>query len=135
MVQNNKPYTMKNPFTWAEIYVSDMSRARKFYETVLKIEMVPMETPGEINDLEMVSFPWTEGSNGISGALCKTSQVSPGGGGTLLYFACEDCSVEISRVEAAGGKVYQEKFSIGEYGFCGIASDTEGNTIGFHSMN
>jgi hypothetical protein len=24
----------KNPFTWVEIYVDEMSRAQKFYETV-----------------------------------------------------------------------------------------------------
>jgi uncharacterized protein len=125
---------MKNPFTWLEIYVSDMARAQKFYESVLKIEMIPMQTPGEFGDLEMVSFPWVEGAANISGALCKTSEMKPGTGGTLAYFACDDCAVEISRVEAAGGKVLQEKFPIGEHGFCSIAMDTEGNTIGFHSM-
>ena len=30
----------KNPFTWVEIYVDDMSRAQKFYETVLEIQML-----------------------------------------------------------------------------------------------
>jgi predicted enzyme related to lactoylglutathione lyase len=57
-----------------------------------------------------------------------------GGGGTLVYFNCGDCAVEASRVEAAGGRVYKEKFAIGEYGFIAIAADTEGNTIGLHSM-
>jgi uncharacterized protein len=37
----------KNPFTWVEIYVEDMSRAQKFYEAVLQIEMVPMQAPGD----------------------------------------------------------------------------------------
>jgi len=27
----------------------------------------------------------------------------------------------------------QEKFPIGEHGFCSVVMDTEGNTIGFHS--
>jgi uncharacterized protein len=125
---------MKNPFTWLEIYVSDMDRAQKFYENVLQITMTSMQTPGEFGDLEMVSFPWVEGKQNISGALCKTSKMKPGPGGTLVYFACDDCSVEMSRVEATGGKVLQDKFPIGDYGFCGIAMDTEGNTIGFHSM-
>lgn len=125
---------MKNPFTWVEIYVDNMSRAQKFYETVLKLEMVPMESPGEMNDLEMISFPWDENGRGISGALCKMKDMGPGSNGTIVYFACEDCATELSRVEAAGGKLYQEKFAIGPYGFCGIAADTEGNTIGFHSM-
>lgn len=64
----------------------------------------------------------------------KTESMRPGTGGTLVYFACEDCSVEESRVEAAGGRVLQPKMSIGEYGFCSIVMDTEGNSIGLHSM-
>lgn len=124
----------KNPFTWIEIYVDDMDRAQKFYETVLQIEMIPMQTPGESSDLEMLSFPWAEGETNISGALCKTSAMKPGTGGTLVYFTCDDCATETSRVTDAGGQVLQQKFQIGEFGFCSICMDTEGNTIGMHSM-
>lgn len=123
----------KNVFTWVEIYVDDMDRARKFYETVLKVELVDMETPGGIGDMQMVSFPWAENEPNISGALIKTNDMKPGTGGTLVYFACDDCAKETSRVEAAGGEVLQDKFQIGEHGFCSICMDTEGNTIGFHS--
>lgn len=123
----------KNPFTWIEIYVEDMSRAQNFYETVLAIKMLPMQTPGEFGDLEMLSFPWAQGEGNISGALCKTSDIQPGPGGTLVYFTCDDCAIETSRVEKAGGRVLQEKMPIGEHGFCSLAMDTEGNTIGFHS--
>lgn len=126
---------MKNPFTWVEIYVDDMNRAQKFYESVLQIEMIAMDNPVEMSDLQMVSFPWAENSENISGALCKTEYMKPGNSGTLVYFACDDCAVELACVEAAGGKLIQDKFSIGEHGFCGIAMDTEGNTIGFHSRN
>jgi uncharacterized protein len=123
----------KNPFTWVEIYVEDMNRAQKFYETVLQIKMIPMQAPGDFGDLEMLSFPWAEGEGNISGALCKTNDIKPGVGGTLVYFACDDCAIETDRVEKAGGKVLQEKFPIGEHGFCSVAMDTEGNSIGFHS--
>jgi len=123
----------KNPFTWVEIYVDDMSRAQKFYETVLGIKMIPMQTPGDFGDLEMLSFPWAQGETNISGALCKTNEMKPGIGGTLVYFTCDDCSVETTRVEAAGGKILQDKFPIGEHGFCSIVMDTEGNSIGLHS--
>jgi predicted enzyme related to lactoylglutathione lyase len=123
----------KNPFTWVEIYVDDMDRAQSFYETVLQIKMLPMQMPGEFGDLEMMSFPWAEDGPNISGALCKTSDMKPGTGGTLVYFTCDDCAIETARVEAAGGQVLQEKYQVGEHGFVSIASDTEGNTIGFHS--
>lgn len=126
--------SIKNPFTWVEIYVEDMGRAQKFYETVLQIQMIAMQAPGNFGDLEMLSFPWAEGESNISGALCKTSDMKPGAGGTLVYFACDDCANETSRVESAGGKVLQGKFQIGEHGFCSICMDTEGNVIGFHSM-
>jgi predicted enzyme related to lactoylglutathione lyase len=124
----------KNPFTWVEIYVDDMNRAQEFYESVLQIEMIPMQTPGEMGDLKMVSFPWAEGGTNISGALCKTSQMSPGTGGTLVYFTCDNCANEESRVKSAGGKIIQSKFQIGQHGFCSIVMDTEGNTIGLHSI-
>ena len=125
----------KNPFTWVEIYVNDMSRAQKFYENVLQIEMIPMQAPGDFGDLEMLSFPWAQGENNISGALCKTSEFKPGAGGTLVYFTCDDCATETARVEAAGGTVLQDKMPIGDHGFCSVVMDTEGNTIGFHSDN
>lgn len=124
----------KNPFNWIEIYVEDMGRAQNFYETVLDIKLIPMQTPDNSGDLEMLCFPWIEGEMNISGALCKTSAIKPGSGGTLVYFTCDDCDLETSRVESAGGKVLQKKMSIGDYGFCSVAMDTEGNSIGFHSM-
>lgn len=49
-----------------------MGRSRKFYETVLQIEMIPMQTPGELSDLQMLSFPWLEDGININGAICKT---------------------------------------------------------------
>ena len=123
----------KNPFTWVEIYVEDMSRAQKFYESVLQIKMIPMETPGGFGDLEMLSFPWAADEANISGALCKTKEMKPGTGGTLVYFTCEDCGIEEARVTGAGGKVMQKKEPLGEHGFCSVCMDTEGNTFGLHS--
>lgn len=123
----------KNPFTWVEIYVDDMSRAQKFYESVFNIQLVEMSTE-DMGDLQMLSFPWAENEPNISGALVKMDNMPPGAGGTLVYFTCEDCSVEEGRVEVAGGKVIQPKMSIGEHGFCSIIMDTEGNSIGLHSM-
>lgn len=63
----------KNPFTWLEIYVEDMNRAREFYETILQIEMIPMETPTGFGDLEILCFPWVQGGGNASGSLCKTN--------------------------------------------------------------
>ncbi len=132
---------VRNPIGWTEIYVEDMPRAQKFYETVLQIKMESIPMPdgmdakeGSDDYFEMVMFPGDMDAPGINGSLVKSPMFKPGPGGTLNYFTCEDCAVEILRVEAAGGKVISEKMSIGQYGFCGTCSDTEGNTIGFHSL-
>jgi predicted enzyme related to lactoylglutathione lyase len=37
-------------------------------------------------------------------------------------------------VVAAGGTLERDKMSIGEYGFCALALDTEGNRFGLYSM-
>lgn len=124
----------KNPFTWVEIYVDDMSRAQKFYETILDIKMVELPMPEDMGEMQMLSFPWAEGEKNISGALVKMEHMKPGAGGTMVYFACDDCATEESRVTDARGKVLQNKMPIGEYGFCSIIMDTEGNSIGLHSM-
>ena len=47
---------------------------------------------------------------------------------------CEDCAVEAARATSNGGTVYKEKMSIGDYGYIAIVADSEGNTIGLHSM-
>jgi len=125
----------KNPFTWVEIYVEDMSRAQKFYETVLNIELDELPMPEGMGEMQMMSFPWSENERNISGALVKMEHMKAGTGGTLVYFACDDCSLEESRVENAGGKVLQPKMAIGDYGFCSIVMDTEGNSVGLHSMS
>ena len=124
-----------NPVVWFEIYVQDMPRAQAFYEQVLgrKLETLPMPD-GDEAGLQMVAFPMEMDSGGAGGALVKMPGVPSGGMGTLVYFGCEDCAVEQGRVEKAGGKVHQAKFSIGEFGHCALIVDTEGNMVGLHSM-
>ncbi|NJK92707.1 MAG: VOC family protein [Blastochloris sp.] len=124
------------PVGWFEIYVADMPRARAFYEATLNIKLEPLPSPSEEEGMEMWMFPdaMDQTKPGCSGALCKMKDYQPGGGGTLLYFICEDCAVESGRAAAHGGKIYKEKMSIGQYGFIAIVADSEGNTIGLHSM-
>ncbi len=123
---------MKNPVGWFEIYVDDMDRAKAFYETVLGINLEPMSDPTD-DSVTMWSFPSAMEAYGASGALIKMAGQAAGGSSTVVYFACDDCAEEESRVAAAGGVIKQSKMSIGDYGFCALAVDTEGNSIGLHS--
>lgn len=123
----------KNPVVWFEIYVENMNRAAGFYENVLKIQLEDMNDPSDASVLMKV-FPSHMEEYGTSGALVKMDGVKAGGNSTIVYLGCEDCAVEESRVIANGGQVRQSKMSIGEHGFISIVTDTEGNTIGLHSM-
>ncbi|HTN46011.1 MAG TPA: VOC family protein [Flavipsychrobacter sp.] len=122
-----------NPVAWFEIYVNDMDRASRFYEAVLNITLNDMSNPTE-TEMQMKGFPGSSEGMGATGSLVKMDRMPGGGSGTIIYFGSNDCSVEESRVEAAGGKVVQPKMSIGEYGFISLAQDTEGNMIGLYSM-
>lgn len=127
---------LNNPVAWFEIYVDEMDRAKKFYESVLDVSLEKLDDPTDSNhpNLEMFMFPSDMEKYGASGTLVKMEGFKAGGGGTVIYFACEDCSVEESRVEPAGGSIQQAKMSIGEFGFMCLAIDTEGNMFGLHSM-
>lgn len=121
---------MRNPVGWFEIYVEDMERARAFYEAVLQVKLEKLPGP----DIEMWNFPMDTSAAGSAGALVKVPGFPVGRNSVLLYFSCEDCAVEESRVVAAGGKVEKQKFSIGDYGFVSLVYDTEGTLFGLHSL-
>lgn len=119
-----------NPVVWFEIYVQDMDRAKRFYESVFQLKLERLGGP----DMAMWRFPQVMAGMGASGALVKMDGVPSGGNSTLVYFSCADCAVEAGRVAASGGRIQREKMSIGQYGFIALAFDTEGNMFGLHSM-
>jgi len=119
---------------WFDIYVDDMNRAQTFYETVLETSLAKMDDPNDPSAL-MRTFVDDYQSHGAGGALVKLEQAKPGPGGSMVYFSCEDCSVEEARVVAAGGHIARPKFSIGDHGFVSLIIDTEGNMVGLHSQH
>ena len=121
----------RNPVGWFEIYVADMAHAKAFYQAVFG---QPLTQLANDIDKDMWAFAGQPNAGGAAGALVKSSDMQPGACGTLVYFSCADVAVEASKAAQAGGKVCQPKMSIGEYGFIAIVQDTEGNTIGLHSL-
>ncbi|GLH68460.1 VOC family protein [Geothrix edaphica] len=121
-----------NPVAWFEIYVQDMDRALRFYESVLGVQLTRLEAP--LSELQMWLFPSHMEGPGAGGALVKLDGCPSGGSGTLVYFHSEDCAIEEGRVVAAGGQIHRSKLAIGEFGFIALAHDTEGNMFGLHSL-
>jgi len=118
-----------NPVGWFEVYVQDMARATKFYQAVFEVKLEKLPAP----DIAMRAFPMSMERSGAGGALVRMQGFEPSGNSVLVYFTCEDCAVEASRVKQAGGRIQKEKTSIGEYGFIALVIDSEGNMIGLHS--
>ena len=129
-----------NPVVHFEIYVDDIDRAKTFYQSLfgITLEATPLPTDDFPGEMEMWSFPMASedamNSYGSGGMLVKMTGMSPGSGGTVVYFSCHDCGQQVEKVEALGGAVVQPKTAIGEQGFCALVQDTEGNVIGLHSM-
>ncbi|WP_129715637.1 VOC family protein [Pedobacter sp. SYP-B3415] len=128
----------QNIIAWFEIYVKDIERAKKFYNAVIGTNFIDSNPPGESDEGMKMAFFSPMENQGVSGALIEMPGTKEGDGhcvNTMVYFPCEDCSVEEARVAGAGGTVSRPKFSIGEYGFCAICVDTEGNPFGLFSMS
>jgi predicted enzyme related to lactoylglutathione lyase len=122
--------TKKDAVNWFELYVSDFDRAKKFYETVLQASLQEFANDG----CRMGMFPF-DNMNGVGGAITKMNGNSPGQGGTLVYLNVEgDLDGVLKRIPSAGGTVIKPRTSIGEHGFIAVLKDTEGNSVGLHSM-
>lgn len=127
---------MNNLVNWFEIYVQDIQKAKAFYEAVLNVEMFDLIVPvdDEELDFQMIAFPYDENKPGSGGAIVAAKGIPSGGNGTMVYFSCDDCAIEEKRVISAGGQILKSKFSIGEFGYCTVCSDIDGNAFGLHSM-
>ncbi|MCW0219675.1 MAG: VOC family protein [Prosthecobacter sp.] len=119
-----------NALNWFEIYVTDIQRARTFYETILNTQLVEAEG----SSIPMAIFPY-DNMKGIGGSITCMEGCKPGPGGTVIYLNVEgDLDGVISRIPAAGGKVIRPRFAIPPHGFIAIFEDTEGNVVGLHSL-
>ncbi|TZF84148.1 VOC family protein [Pedobacter sp. BS3] len=122
-----------NALNWFEIAVKDISRAKKFYQSIFEIEMEEMEMMG----MKMAMFPWNPEQGKVGGALVQSQMHTPGITGSFIYLnGNPDLQNVLNRVEKAGGKISMPKTFIDENtGYMAFINDTEGNNIGLHSNN
>ena len=122
---------MANAINWFEIPVTDFIRAKKFYETILAVEIMEMPFPnGKYGVL-----PADMMNGGVGGGLAQGEGFIPSDKGTIVYLnGGEDLTVSLNKVEQAGGKIIMPKTSIGQNGFMAHFIDTEGNRVALHSM-
>jgi predicted enzyme related to lactoylglutathione lyase len=95
---------------WFEIIVTEMERAKKFYERVFNITIEVHDLGGLI----MGWFPYASGKSGPSGSLVQHKMYVPSEkAGPLLYFSSKDVAEPLGKVEKAGDKIIQAKKEIG----------------------
>lgn len=120
-----------NALNWFEIPTTNINRARKFYETILGIQMIEAEDP----NMKLIMFPFEPGSGKLSGGIVQEEKMKTSMDGTTVYLnGNPDMTPILKRVGAAGGKVLVNKLSIGNHGNIAYIQDTEGNKVGIHSM-
>ena len=117
---------MDKLINWVEIPSADFERAVKFYSSVFKMELTPIDCG---SDGKMACFP----SGG--GSITYNPFMKPSENGVLVYFTVLD-SIEstISRIEQAGGKVVMPKTKIDAegMGYFAVCTDSENNRIGLY---
>jgi len=124
---------MRNTIYWVEIPATNLDRARKFYETIFNIEMIPVYMPRG----KYCIFPVNPNALGAGGAIIEGEDYYPSDKGRVVYLdRDEDLDIPLSKVEAAGGKIVHPKIkngANGEFGFIAQFIDSEGNKMGLHS--
>jgi uncharacterized protein len=123
-----------NVITWFEIPVTDLTRAKTFYEAIPDIKMVVRNDGGN----EGIFFPHDPNvvqatSGRVTGVLSKSDKNSPSGNGTVVYInASPSLQTVLDKVEKAGGKILTGKIAI-PAGFIAMILDSEGNKVGLHA--
>ena len=117
---------MNKLIAWVEIPSADFERAVKFYSSVFKLNLEPIDCG---NGEKMACFPTGEG------AVVYSQYAKPSEKGVIVSFTVPD-SIEaaISRVKQENGKVVIPKTKIEAEGrgYFAVCSDSENNKIGLY---
>lgn len=119
---------MENQIVWVDIPVIDLPRAIAFYGAILKAE-VKLE---EFDNFQFGLLPHAE--TNVSGCLVPSPPEQIFTSGPLIYFNVNGrLDDAVKQSEMHGGRVTEEKLSMGGHGFRVIIHDSEGNRIALHS--
>jgi predicted enzyme related to lactoylglutathione lyase len=122
--------TPENSAVWFEIPVTDMKRAKAFYDTVCQTELQEDNTGPN----PMAIFPVSDMQKGTSGHLYPGKPASGGSGNTVHLSVPAPLEESLERLKKAGGKVVSDIVTIppGRFAYC---LDPDGNSIGLFVHN
>jgi uncharacterized protein len=118
----------KNVVIWADIPVTDMERARRFYGALLQAEIPLM--PGTNDTVALLPGGSEEGV--VSADLAMGENMKPSMDGPTVYLdPMGDIDAFMQRVASAGGRILQAPMDMGPVvGVIGFFVDSEGNRMG-----
>lgn len=117
-----------NRVVWAEIPVTNMERAKKFYETVLGAPL----TMNDMGPHEVGMLPYPQGI-GASGHLYPGAPAKNGEGIRAHIAVFEELDAAMNLVKQGGGTVTSDVITIPAGSFF-YANDTEGNPLGIFKV-
>ena len=117
----------KDAVIWFEIPVTDLNKARKFYEDVLQTSLLEQE----MGPNTTMIFAIEDMRAGVSGHLYEGKPASDNGP-TVHLSAPAPLEQTLERLKAGGGKVVSDEVQIpiGRFFYC---QDPDGNSIGLFS--
>lgn len=119
-----------NPVGYFEIPVSNLARAKHFYEQVFGTQLELAQIDGN----EMALFPYAEGQPGASGALACGPSYQPGRSGPRIYFSVDDIDATLRLALIEGAEGHYPITEVPGYGWVAEFIDTEGNCIALHAV-
>jgi predicted enzyme related to lactoylglutathione lyase len=120
---------MANTIVWADIPVTDMESARRFYGALLQAEVASMEGA----ESRVALLPSERGD--VSADLALSEDRKPSTDGATVYFGSKgDIEGMAARAVEAGGKILTPPTDMGEMvGTIAYVLDSEGDRIGLHT--
>ena len=119
---------MENQIVWVDIPVIDLTRAIEFYSALLN---------GEVKKEEFEHFTFgilPHADTNVSGCLVPSPPEQIFTSGPLIYFNVNGrLDDAIKQSEMHGGRLVEDKISMGGHGFRAIIHDSEGHRIALHS--
>jgi len=120
-----------NLIAHVEIPVRDLERAMRFYATLFGIEF---DEPAEIHGNRMAFFPFEEGKDGASGALCEGEIYVPTRDGAVVYLSVEDIDAALTTAQSLGSEILFPKTELDSGAFVAEIADSEGNRIALQTV-
>ena len=130
---------MANAIVHFEIHASDVTRAKKFYETVFGWEVSQWKDQQYwIIKTGRGTYPSGE-SVGVDGGLLLRKGAEPFDGAPANAFVCtiavENIDAAIEAIKQAGGRIVEPKSALDDMGWTAGCKDTEGNQFGLIQTN